>query len=182
MNMNNRAAWALACGLFAGLAQAGGAPHSTRPVALQTPVAFAADSAVRDIVRQQCDLEKTLEADLFEALRAHGRPVDPVASAETGRVLQVSIERVEGLGGGAWTGPKFLSVKATLLVDGKFVHNRMALAHSTGFPLNTTCHALSKDSSDISQQIAKWLDDVDGADANSVPAPAPAPAASGAGS
>jgi hypothetical protein len=154
-----------------------GAGSTHTPLSMVTPIHYASDAAARGIVRENCELEKAVESDMLAALRAHGRTVDVTAASAAGRSLEVSIERVEGLGGGAATGAKSLSLRARLLVDGKVVHSTMSGYASKGFPIGTTCAALHRDSSKISEELARWLDDVDSADAARAASPvAPASA------
>jgi hypothetical protein len=119
---------------------------------------------------------------MLDALRAQGRSIDTTMSSDTGRILEVTIERVEGLGGSGWTGSKSLSLKARILVDGKVVHSTMSSYQSKGFPFSTTCLILGHDSAHISKDIARWLDEVDNADAARAAAstsPAAAPSSAG---
>ena len=153
------------------------------PISMVAPVQYADDAAAKGVVRENCALEKAVEEDMLKALRAQGRSVDTATSSASGRTLEVTIERVEGLGGGSFTGNKTLSLKARVRADGKVVHSTMSSYYSKGFPLGTTCYALQKDSAHISVEFARWLDAVDSADAARLVAPTgPSAPASGAGS
>jgi hypothetical protein len=157
----------LACVLLAGSAVAGSSATSTRTaIAILTPVHFGSDEAAKRAVRENCELEKAVESELVDSLGADGRSVSTTKSTESGRVLEASIEGVEGLGGGGFTGHKSLSLKVRIYDGGKRVHSTMEGATSQGFVLAIgTCDLLAHAAAKASRSIAKWLDKVDEADA-----------------
>jgi hypothetical protein len=131
-------------------------------VGLLTPVRYADEATAKQTVREQCELEKILQDDLLAALRAHGRQVDPVATTDTGSVLDVRIQRVEAPPS-HWTGPKMMSVTVRAYQDGKSQHVKMLTAWGHGgvniFASN--CGILQSDASDLAEQVARWLDELD---------------------
>jgi len=137
-------------------------------IGLLAPVRYADQAAAKAAVRDNCELEKTLQDDLLTALRARGQRVEPVASTNAGDVLEVVIQRVEAAGS-RWTGPKMLSVTARLYKDGKPAHLRMLAAwgHGGANLFAGTCQVLHSDSADLAAQAAHWLDELDQAAARS---------------
>jgi len=126
------------------------------------PVRYAEQANVKARVRDTCELEKTLRDDILAALRASGRSVDPVASTDTGKVLEVVIQRVANS-----AGAMVLSVMARMYEDGKSSHLKMLSAGSRG-GVNIfagTCTLLQGDSSDLAGQLTRWLDELDRAGA-----------------
>lgn len=66
--------------------------------------------------------------------RNKGGPGTVAVGADTGgsQVLRLQISHVLGIGGGAWTGPKAITVNAELLEDGKVVRNTKVNRWSIG--------------------------------------------------
>ena len=64
-------------------------------VTLAAPVTYAAEASVVTKVRQECQLENRLAADINAALANTTTP--------NGEALRVSILDVMGVGGGAWS-------------------------------------------------------------------------------
>jgi len=143
-------------------AQAADAPKGPKPsVTLLTPIGYADDATAKPAVREHCELETAVQTNVLEALSTDGREVQQVASKDSGEVLAVSIQRVQGLG--AWAGPKTLSLMAHVYKDGKSVHLKMFSDRSNGVPLQGTCSILQGISKTLSKQLVKWLDEMDAA-------------------
>jgi len=155
-----RGAWGVLALTASGAAMAADAAPSA--VGLLTPVRYADEATAKQTVREQCDLEKTLQDDLLAALRAHGRQVNPVASTDAGSVLDVRIQRVEAPPS-RWTGPKMMSVTARAYQDGKSQHVKMLTAwgHGGANIFAGNCGVLQSDASDLAEQVARWLDELD---------------------
>jgi hypothetical protein len=110
---------------LAPLALLAGAAHAvtdavppTRPVALLAPVEFAPRAVPTGWVERDCDLPRTVQNDLLEVFRKTGVGGETASSTASGYVLRVAIERVSVQKGGAWSGPKMLSLSAKLYGDG----------------------------------------------------------------
>jgi hypothetical protein len=137
---------------FAALLAACAAAHADG-VKLLTPVSYAAESSVVPKVREACKIEARLASDVGEAL---GGTTD----STQGEVVRVSIVDVMGVGGGAWSGPKAISLKVELLKDGKVERSTHLTRTTTGGAFGGfkgTCSMLERDSSVLGKDVAKWV-------------------------
>jgi hypothetical protein len=148
---NARAAVASTTCLAALLSLAAGA--AAEPVRLSDRVAFAEGSGVTRAVREECGLERGLP----EYVRSAARDVELVSGAASGpRTLDLHVTEVHAPGGGPFSGPKAMTVEATLREGGRVV----ATARSrrvTAEPFGGTCDQLRKVARAIASDLAAWL-------------------------
>jgi hypothetical protein len=139
-------ATAAAAGLAAGSAWA-------EPIRLSDRAPFAEASGVSGAVRAECGIERALPEDV----RAAARDVELVSGPAKGpRTLELSITEVQAPGGGPFSGPKWMTVEATLREGGKTVATARA-NRATAEPFGGTCGQLRKVSRAIGADLAAWL-------------------------
>lgn len=138
--------------VFAALLAACAAAHADG-VKLLTPVSYAAESSVVPKVREACKIEARLTEDI-------GSQLAGTTDQPQGEVVRVAIVDVMGVGGGAWSGPKAISLRVDLMKDGK-VQRSTHLTRTTnggafgGF--KGTCSMLERDSTVLGKDVAKWV-------------------------
>ena len=76
-------------------------------------MAYDANSSVVPKVREACAVEQRLTTDIGSALSANGGPGTTTSTA--GEVVRVVIVDVMGVGGGAWSGPKAISIRVDIV-------------------------------------------------------------------
>jgi hypothetical protein len=151
--------------VMTGLALAGALCSSTAfaaDVVLETPITYAPGAGVVERVRQEChiedDLEKYLSAVVSKTAQRKG-------TGEAGAsVLRVEISYVFGVGGGGWSGPKGITVNATLTANGTVQRQGKVTRYSMGGvwgPFKGTCSILSRNSQAIAKDLGRWIKDVD---------------------
>ena len=142
-------------------------PHPRRRRAPRTPswrrwsrrgptcrrAAFAEGAGATAAVRDECGLE----ASLPEMVRAAASDVELVSGPASGaRTLTLAIAEVHAPGGGPFSGPKSMTVEATLREGGKVVAT--ARSHRvTAEPFGGTCGQLQKVARAIASDLAAWL-------------------------
>ena len=123
------------------------------------PVTIDPASKMPDAVRRECRLDYQLQNNILTALHRYDSNAAAAtdAGAGAGPALKVTISYVLGVGGGAWTGPKVLAIKAEYLNDGKvdFV-TKMHRRSSMGSMFRGTCTLLDGASKGLGARIAKW--------------------------
>ena len=122
-------------------------------VMLLKPVSYAAESSVVPKVREACKIEERFTTDVGDALGG-------TTESSAGRVVRVSIVDVMGVGGGAWSGPKAISLRVELLNNGKVERSARLTRTTTGGPLGGfkgTCAMLERDSGVLGKDVAKWV-------------------------
>lgn len=135
-------------------------PAAAAPVKVQNPVPFAEGISVRQEVRDQCQLGQKVASFLAEASSevklVQGKP------GRSGRVLDMEITQVHAAGGGAFSGPKWMTVKGTLRDDGRNVATFRAKRYTTGGAFGAfkgTCSIIGRSARAIGRDIATWLQD-----------------------
>lgn len=137
---------------------AGAAPAGTGPVKVQRTIPFSEASGASDAVRSECQLETKVP----EFLSRYSEDVELVDALPRagGRVLALTITQVHAPGGGAFSGPKILTVEGTLRENGKAVGSFTATRYSGGGAFGAykgTCSIVGRCAKTIGKDIAGWL-------------------------
>lgn len=127
-------------------------------------VPFAENTNVPAAVRDECELGEKVSAFLTES----APNVKVSAGPEQTRYLSMAITEVYAAGGGAWSGPKWMTVTGTLKENDQAVASFRAKRFSTGGAFGGfkgTCSIIGRCTKAIAQDIAEWLKNpVDGAE------------------
>ena len=114
-------------------------------------------------VRNECQLGEKVSSFLTE-FAPNVRVAD---DTKQGRYLRMAITEVTAFGGGAWSGPKWMTVTGTLVENDKPIASFRAKRYSTGGAFGGfkgTCSIIGRCTKAIAQDIAEWLKNpVDGA-------------------
>jgi hypothetical protein len=131
-------------------------------VGIPKTVPYAQGVEVPDAVKNECQLGEKVSEFLL-----HDASVKVSDNPNEGRYLDMSITEVFAQGGGAWSGPKWMTVTGTLMENGKKVASFRAKRFSTGGAFGGfkgTCAIIGRCTKTIAEDIAKWLKNpVDGA-------------------
>ena len=120
---------------------------------LLTPVDYASESSVVPKVREACKVEDRLTADV-------GNAMGGTTAEAGGDVVKVSIIDVMGVGGGAWSGPKAISIRVDLMKGGKVLRTTRLTRTTNGGVFGGftgTCAMLERDSAVLGKDVAKWV-------------------------
>ncbi len=127
-------------------------------------IPFAEHVDVSQAVRNECQLGEKVSSFLAES----SSNVAVAEDSKTGRYLRMEITEVVATGGGAWSGPKWMTVKGTLVENDKPVASFRAKRFSTGGAFGGfkgTCAIIGRCTKRIAEDIAEWLKaPVDGAE------------------
>jgi len=149
----------IGCLLFAGIATAEGGP-----IKVAREISFAETSGVRDAVRDECKLQTKVTRFLDEYSEQVELVEDPSGSQDR---LELTITNVNATGGGAWGGPKSMTVQGQLFQNGKPGPKFTASRYSGGgmfAGFKGTCSIVGRCAKTIGKDIAKWLENpTDGA-------------------
>lgn len=127
-----------------------------------SPVPFANDSGATGKVKAECTLETRLPQFIAEAAR---RGVDVIVGpapeeGAAGKFLYIEFIHVLGAGGGAWSGPKSVTVTGELIENGEVIGSFTASRYSTGGAFGGykgTCSILGRCIKAMGKDIAAWL-------------------------
>ena len=131
-------------------------------VAREIPVAESSD--VREAVRNECKLQTKVTMFLDKYSEQVELVDDPSGSGDR---LELTITKVNAGGGGAWSGPKSMTVKGQLFQNGKPGPTFTASRYSGGGMFagyKGTCSIVGRCAKTIGKDISKWLENpTDGA-------------------
>ncbi|WP_341676292.1 hypothetical protein [Niveibacterium sp. SC-1] len=150
-----------------------------KPTLLLTPVSIAPEASVPEKVQTECKIEETFAAQIGERLRKQGGGTTTSLDTPAGtQVMKVQITYVLGPGGGGWSGPKAVSLRAELLEGGKVRRSEKFSRTTTGGVFGAfkgTCGLIQRCVDTLAKDLQEWADaDID------VPQEAPAPKAAAA--
>jgi hypothetical protein len=130
-------------------------------ITVPAEVPFAEGLDVTNAVRTECTLQTRLPQFIVDGA---GRGLDVVigdtAAATSGKVLQLEFTNILGFGGGAWSGPKSVTVTGKLYENGQLIGNFVASRYSTGGAFagfKGTCSILGRCIETLGVDIARWL-------------------------
>lgn len=135
-------------------------------VLLETPVTYAPGAGVVDKVREECQIESMLATRVSDVLRRRNKGGDGRIAAGTdageAQVMRLQITHILGVGGGAWTGPKAITVNAELIEGGKVVRhvklNRWSIGGFWG-AFKGTCSILNRSAVVLAKDLNRWARD-----------------------
>jgi hypothetical protein len=133
---------------------------AAEPVKVRRSIPFASTAQVPPAVKEQCQLETKLPEFLSQAAGGSVQRVDGALNRKVGRVLEMEITEVHAPGGGAFSGPKWMSVKGELYDRGKQIGSFRAKRVTTGGAFGAfkgTCSIIGRCSKAIGEDIARWL-------------------------
>ncbi len=114
-------------------------------VRIPDKIAYDKDSGVIDSVRKECGLDTKIPKYVKSAAGSGGKGT-----------LDMKITHVLAPGGGAWSGPKAVTVSGTLRDGGKVVGTFTARRQTTRGGYGT-CQMLERDAEAIGKDVAAWL-------------------------
>lgn len=120
------------------------------------PVTIDPASQIPDAVREECRIDYQLQNDILAALQHYDPAAAATTDADKGDALRVTITYVLGIGGGSWTGPKAIAVKAEYLTDGKVAFTTKMRRRSGIGGFRGTCTLLDGASRGLAKKLAKW--------------------------
>lgn len=153
---------ALCCAISVSAADA-----TPEKVLLEAPVTYHPNAGVVEKVRTECRIEDLLARRIGAVLDASGSGLDGTLAAgvkapAAAQVLRVQITHVLGVGGGAWSGPKAITVTAALLEKGRVVRqtkiNRWSMGGVFG-SFKGTCSILDRSATAIGKDLGRWVRD-----------------------
>jgi hypothetical protein len=132
-------------------------------LSLQKTAPFAKELSVPDAVRDKCELEtkvvdftESFAKDDFDTIML----VSSASASTPGKALAITITDLSGAAGGAWSGPKHLTIGGTLWQDGKVLGTFTATRVTTCGAFSGyqgTCSLLRRCAKVLGKDVAGWL-------------------------
>lgn len=163
------------------LAAAFGA-HAQDRLLVQVPALLDPNAPITESVRRDCAVEVKVGEHVFAKVSEKIPGAVPLADprkAGSDRLLKLTIVNVTGVGGGAWSGSKSITVRADLEQNSKVHATKMLTRQSGGGAfggMKGTCSIMERIAAALGNDVAAWVP----AGLALLPAPAVAvPAAAG---
>ncbi len=156
----------LGCGASNPTRTAVSAEAMKSPVAIVDAVPYAANSGVTTAVMAECLINRQLPE--FIESYASGYDIAVVRDSKkatqkskvSGKILELEFSQVYGMGGGAWSGAKSVTVTGTLKENGKTVGSFVGTRVSGGGAFGGykgTCSILGRCVKALGDDIARWM-------------------------
>jgi len=119
------------------------------------------NAGVNPKVRDECVPDARVTELLKEQLKAAGYDVEVAKQASGGKSLQLTILNVTGVGGGAWSGPKSMTLSGKLVQDGKVIGSFNGRRTSGGGAFGAykgTCSIIGRCAKALAKDITVWLE------------------------
>jgi len=137
-------------------------PATAETYTVSGALPFAEGSGASSEVKSDCKLESKLPKFIRSAAK---RDVTVTVTTEPlddvdGKVLYIEFTHVLGTGGGAWSGPKAVTVNGELREAGEVIGSFTSTRYSTGGAFGGfkgTCSILGRCVKAMGSDIAKWL-------------------------
>lgn len=130
---------------------------------LKLPVKTDPSAPITAKVRSECALEMLMENYAMSSLNKGGFTVESIPSLEqagTNKVIELTILSAYGFGGGGWSGPKSMSVRAEVKKEGAVLNSTVLTRSSRGGVFGGmvgTCAILDRVASVLGKDLALWL-------------------------
>jgi len=129
-------------------------------VKIQRSIPYASTAQVPAAVKDQCQLQTKVPDFISQSAGGSVQLVDGALNRKVGRVLELEITEVHAPGGGAFSGPKWMSVKGELYDRGKQIGSFRAKRYTTGGAFGAfkgTCSLIGRCTKALGEDIARWL-------------------------
>lgn len=150
----------LAGALTGGMLLFATASHGAGVLNIPTPT-FSASSGANDNVKSECELPQKLSTFIKESAKGNYDEVNVGdAATATGRTLKIEFTNVLGVGGGAWSGPKSVTIQGTLAEGDKVIGTFLGRRTSTGGAFGGfkgTCAIIGRCVKTLGSDVGNWL-------------------------
>jgi hypothetical protein len=129
---------------------------------VQVPATVDASANIPDKIRSECGLEMDLANHTMAAMSRQGsaESISNPEGAGSDKYVHLVILSTQGVGGGAWSGPKTMTIRAELRQRGKTLDSTV-LSRSTnggafaGF--KGTCSMFGRVTTTLGKDVAAWV-------------------------
>lgn len=133
-------------------------PHKDGTLSLQKLATLG-----KDLSEGECKSDSAIPAKLADMLQKSYDKVDLVDDAstvKTGDALAAKITAINAVGGGAWSGPKYVTITGTLWQNGTVAGTFTASRYTTGGAwggYKGTCSMIDNVNAALARDVTKWL-------------------------
>jgi hypothetical protein len=149
--------------IFAFILLSASVVHAQEKLLVQVPAVYDTNVVGGHKIKAECGLENLLGNHVYERVSQkfpgslQVKDSDPAGSD---KVLRLTILSVHGVGGGSWSGPKSMTIRADLAQNGKVVQSTVKSRSSRGGPFGGfkgTCDIFERNVQTLAKDVALWL-------------------------
>ena len=117
----------------------------------------------KDLQAGECKSDSAIPEKLSDLLKKSYDKielVDDASTVKTGDALATRITAINAVGGGAWSGPKYVTIMGTLWKDGAVVGTFTDSRYTTGGMwggYKGTCSMIDNVNKELAKDVTKWL-------------------------
>ncbi len=125
-------------------------------VLVSSLIPYAQDDTAGEDVRKECDWNATMPRYLAKESEGRVKVAEQNIEAVTGKKLVIVATNLHTVGGGGWTGPKWLTLEGKLTEKGKLLGS-FEVRRQTIRGSMRGCGTLESLSEEVSGDILQWL-------------------------
>ena len=125
-------------------------------VQVSSLIPYKSENVANETVRKECNWNTTMPRYLAEESKGRVNVTDQNLDSITGKKLVLVATHLHTVGGGGWTGPKWLVLEGKLMQDKKLLGNFEVRRQTIGGSFRA-CATLESLSEEMSEDILKWL-------------------------
>ena len=137
--------------------------HAEERFLVQVPAVYDSAAPVTDSVRRECAIESVIGNHVFMQVSAafpKSLQIQAPGKDDREKYLMLTVLAVQGVGGGAWSGGKSITIRADLLQEGKTVSTKVLSRGSRGGAFggfSGTCQIMERIAGALGRDTAAWL-------------------------
>lgn len=137
--------------------------HAAETLFVQVPAVFDTNARVPSNIRRECGVDTLLGNQALARISArigNVQAVDKPEQAGGANLLVLTITSADGFGGGGWSGPKSLSIRADLMQNGVALGTTNLIRSSKGGMFGGfkgTCAIFDRITETLGNDVSKWL-------------------------
>lgn len=131
---------------------------------VQVPAMIDAAAPIPEAVRKECGVEMLIGSHALSAISRRNKDVQAVAAPEQagdGKLVRLTVVAAFGHGGGAWSGPKQMTIRADLVKGGATLGSTLLTRASSRGSFGAmgfgTCNILNRVATALGKDVAVWL-------------------------
>lgn len=125
-------------------------------VQVSSLIPYQSDEVANETVRKECNWNTTMPRYLAKESDGRVKVAEQNFDTITGKRLMLVATNLHTLGGGSWTGPKWLVLEGKMTEGGKLLGN-FEVRRQTIRGSMRACGTLESLSEEITEDILKWL-------------------------
>ena len=130
--------------------------HAEDLVLVPSSIPYHKEGTAKESIRRECTWNTTMPQYLAKKSEGRVQVADKNLDTAADKKLMLVATHLHAIGGGGWTGPKWLVLEGKLLEKGKLIGNFEARRQTIGGSLKT-CSTLESLSEEIGDDIVEWL-------------------------